>query len=183
MTLWLSSIDLRPPGLEPVIGEWYATTLAAQEGMPPHCTLLYPWQLGGVTESQVAQVAAVAASFAPVGVRVARTGRFPGVLYLCMDSGGVLERLMRAVWDAFPQHPPYAGALGERPQPIPHITVIQGSEQQLDAVEPRVQQRLERSPMEFVVREVTISEQRAELGGRWAVRARIPLPGLPAREP
>jgi len=82
---------------------------------------------------------------------------------------------MRAVWSAFPESPPYEGVLGADPKPIPHITVLKGPDDQLDEVERAVQGRLESSPIELIVREITISEKLSTNDGRWHLRDRVSL--------
>jgi hypothetical protein len=177
-----SSIDLWLPCLNPVMGEWYPTTSAAQEGMPPHCSLLYPWRHGPATNADVALLTAVVSSFGPINLRIDSTGRFPGVLYLRPNSRGRLESLMRAVWSAFPESPPYEGIFGADPKPIPHITVLKGLDDQLDEAERAVQGRLELSPIELIVCEITISEKLSANDGRWHLRDRVSLHAKPSEE-
>ena len=91
-------------------------------GVPAHVTLLFPFVPptdfdGGVLtrlKDAVQSVAAFDCAFA-------RTQRFGDeVLWLAPEPDEPFRRLTAAIWQAFPDHPPYGGA---HPDPTPHLTV------------------------------------------------------------
>lgn len=90
-----------------------------------HVTVLGPW-VRDPTADDLVRIAAIAASAEPFDYRLAATGVFPnGIIHLVPDPAEPFSTLTDRVWDAFPDHPPYADAfLGA----TPHVT--------LDAVGP-----------------------------------------------
>ena len=77
-----------------------------------------------------------------------------------LGGGWAVEDLTAAVWQRWPDHPPYEG---EHDEPIPHLTV---SETPID-----VQLEL---PIACRAREVTLIEE-SEADGRWSVRRAFPF--------
>jgi 2'-5' RNA ligase len=172
----LASIDILLPSLLPVIGEWYSKTPSADDGMPPHCTLLYPWRRSEMLRTDLEQLRQVASSFGPIQVELRGLGRFPNVaLYLVPEPGDILCALMRAIWKAFPDSPPYEGAFGLRPAPVPHVTVAKGTDGYLNEVEPLVRARVLARPLEVQVREICVSVDGAAPGGKWTTLHRVAL--------
>src|SRR5688572_4045227 len=154
----LASIDILLPSLLPVIGEWYCRTQAADDGMPPHCTLLYPWRRSSLLSTDLEQLRQIASSYGPMQVELRELDRFPNVAsYLVPEPRDVLCALMGAIWDAFPDSPPYEGAFGRRPPPVPHVTVAKGPDSYLNEVEPLVRARVLASPLKVQVREISVS--------------------------
>ena len=70
-------------------------------------------------------VAGIAASTAPVRVRLADLAQFPdGIIHLVPEPDDRLRELTLRLVAAFPQWPPYGGAFGDRPEDVrPHLTV------------------------------------------------------------
>ena len=92
----------------------------------PHVTILDPFVPsfdldGGV----VSAVRDVVSSFAPFSYEVVRLARFPGVLYLAPDPQEPFIGLTEALWQQFPDRPPYNGAFDEI---VPHVTLSLGPE-------------------------------------------------------
>lgn len=96
-------------------------------GVPAHVTLLYPFippdrirvrDLAGLRRALRAEPA-FAIELSAVGTFPADAGR-PGTTYLVPVPAGPLVRLTRAIWAAFPDHPPYGGAFDAI---VPHLTV------------------------------------------------------------
>lgn len=86
-----------------------------------HITALAPFA-PAPTPDQLATVAAIAAATAPITVRLAEIGQFPdGIIHLRPEPDGDLRALTEALVAAFPEHPPYEGRFGPRPQP--HLTL------------------------------------------------------------
>jgi len=172
----LASIDILLPSLLPVIGEWYSRTPAADDGMPPHCTLLYPWRRSRLSRTDLEQLRQIASSYGPILLELRELGRFPNVaLYLVPEPGDVLCALMRTIWEAFPDSPPYEGAFGRRPAPVPHVTVAKGTDGYLNEVEPLVRARVLASPLQVQVQEISVSVEGAGAGGKWGMLHRVQL--------
>lgn len=89
--------------------------------VPPHLTVMYPF----VPVEQMAQAETrlrqIAAGFAPFDLTLSGYGQFPGVTYMQPTDPEPVRALSRAVFAAFPQHPPYGGQFGN--EITPHLTV------------------------------------------------------------
>ena len=113
---------------------------AARQGMPAHVTLIYPFmdpvKLGPTPRARLAEVIR---GFPAFDLRFARIGRFPEVLWIAPEPAEALVALVRAIADAFPDYPPYAGQFETI---IPHVTVAHGEGLDLAALEPEVRARL-----------------------------------------
>lgn len=91
-------------------------------GLPPHVTLLYPFLPPATIDHSVAStVVEVAARFPSFTFRLARVGRFPGVVYVEPEPAHPFVALMDALLDRWPHHPPYGGRYTEF---VPHVTVL-----------------------------------------------------------
>lgn len=128
--------------------------------------LLFPFRpAGGVTDDTVAELSALLGRFPSFPFRLARTGRFPGVLYLDPEPAARFRELTEALVARWPESPPYEGAYDEV---VPHLTVVE-SGAETDGLEAEVVRRL---PIEAVAGQVWLLRQHR---GRWGVRARFPL--------
>jgi len=94
--------------------------------MPTHITLLFPFlPRAHLNDAQLAALASIAAATPPIDLRITRTGRFPGVLWLDPASLAC-ERLIETVRSRWPQHPPYGRADF---QVIPHLTILRDADE------------------------------------------------------
>lgn len=90
-----------------------------------HVTALGPFDPAPVPEV-LDGVAAIAASTAPVAVRLERLAQFPnGIIHLVPDPDDALRDLTARLVAAFPDWPPYAG---EFEDVCPHLTVDAASD-------------------------------------------------------
>jgi 2'-5' RNA ligase len=86
-----------------------------------HVTALGPWVPDPGAED-LAAVASIAATTAPVAVRLAELAQFPdGIIHLVPQPPDALRALTARLVEAFPAWPPYAGAFGDDVRP--HVTV------------------------------------------------------------
>lgn len=111
------------PAAEPLVGELrHHLDAAAAWGVPAHVTVLYPFvEPAAVNEHLIATLAAAVGSVSAFDCSFLRTRWFgEDVLWLDPEPAQPFRQLTTAVWDAFPQHPPYGGAHDDV---IPHLTV------------------------------------------------------------
>lgn len=150
------------PEAEPQVGELrLAHDSSAALGVPAHVTILFPFL--DTAELDEAAIADLIAEFPAFDFELDRVERFEdGVTWLRPTPSLPFVDLTTAVWQRWPERPPYEGAFDE---PIPHLTV---SETPLDL-------HLE-LPIAARAREVTLIE-RDEASGRWSARLHLPLLG------
>ncbi|HSL10921.1 MAG TPA: 2'-5' RNA ligase family protein [Actinomycetota bacterium] len=165
-----TALLIEVPEAEPLVGRWRAAhDPSSALGVPAHVTLVFPFvdreRLDGDVASRVA-AAIERSGVAPFDVRFERPGRFPGVVYLEPAPAEPFLRLIGAVVDAFPDHPPYGGAFETV---VPHLTVADDPEADLDAIEASVRPGL---PIVAPVRQVALM---AAAPAGWTTLERFPL--------
>jgi hypothetical protein len=150
------------PEAEPQIGELrLAHDSSAARGVPAHVTVLFPFL--DTAELDESALADLISRFPAFDFELDRVERFPdGATWLHPSPSLPFVDLTAAVWQRWPERPPYEGAFDEV---IPHVTI---SETPLD-----VQLEL---PIAARAREVTLIEE-DERSGRWAARLHLPLLG------
>ncbi len=162
------------PEAEPVVSEHRRhLDTSASWGVPAHVTVLYPFVApGAVTERLITDLSAAVATVGPFDVAFAATGWFDqDVLWLAPEPAEPFRDLTTAVWAAFPDHPPYAGA---HDGSTPHLTVAERSHADLAtlrAVERAVQGCL---PVSARIEEVLLIAGTAAPAS-WAVLRTLPL--------
>ena len=112
--------------------------------MPAHVTVLYPFVSPETVDVPfVAALAAAVASVRAFDCTFATTGWFGrDVLWLAPEPADPFRQLTSAVWTAFPDFPPYGGAIDGS---APHLTLAEralGQAGDLEAVEAAVQPAL-----------------------------------------
>lgn len=134
---------------------------SAARGVPAHVTVLFPFlDTEALDEPALAELVS---GFPAFDFELDRLERFPaGVTWLRPAPSAPFSDLTAAVWQRWPECPPYEGA---HHVVIPHLTL---SETPVD-----VQLDL---PIPARAREVTLIEE-DEPGGRWAARLHLPLLG------
>lgn len=98
---------------------------AAQDGIPSHFTVIYPFKpLEHMTAADHRRLEELTQAHETFSIRLGRTGWFGrDVLFLAPDDPDPISQLIRRVGTAFPDHPPYGGQYAE---PVPHLTVGHG---------------------------------------------------------
>jgi hypothetical protein len=132
----------------------------AEPGVPAHVTILYPFADGSkVDETAVAEIAG---SFAPFDFELDGFEQFDdGLAWLRAEPAETFVALTNAVWNRFPDYPPYEGAHDVL---VPHLTIS------------KVPVDLELElPIRATAREVTLIQ---EVDGRWSARCVFPLQGV-----
>lgn len=148
------------PEAEPAVGALrFAHDGTAALGVPAHVTILVPFAPpGDVDESALEELFARFSAFNFALTRVERSDA--GLVWLAPRPSLPFVDLTAAVWQRWPDYPPYEGVYDEV---IPHLTV---SKQPID-----VQIEL---PIACRAREVVLIEEREE-DGRWTARRAFPL--------
>jgi 2'-5' RNA ligase len=141
---------------------------AAGAGVPAHVTVVFPFLPAERLDADVRRIlAAIAASTEPFEVHFAEVGRFPTVVYLTPKPSGPFTRLTDAVFERFPDFPPYDGAFEVV---IPHLTITESTAAPLEAIACEAARSLP-----FARRVTTLEVLVEGTGGRWHARWRIPL--------
>lgn len=133
-----SVLQLPVPPLE----EWVRTRTAHYDGgfvsADPrfghaHITALGPFD-PAPSRAALDVIGAIAASTAPVAVRLERLAQFPnGIIHLVPDPDAALRGLTARLVAAFPAWPPYGGEFGDDVRP--HLTVDAASDTPSNAVD------------------------------------------------
>lgn len=150
------------PEAEAQVGELrLAHDWSAARGVPAHVTILFPFLDADAVEE--AAIADLISGFPAFDFELDRMERFEnGTTWLRPAPAAPFLDLTAAVWQRWPDHPPYEGAHDEV---IPHLTV---SDTHLEASFDL--------PIAARAREVTLIEE-AEPDGAWRTRLHLPLLG------
>lgn len=133
---------------------------SAARGVPAHVTILFPFL--DTEELDEAALADLISRFPAFDFELDRVEQFPdGATWLRPTPSRPFVDLTAAVWQRWPEHPPYEGLHDEV---IPHLTL---SETPIDV-------RME-LPIAARAREVTLIEE--EPSGQWIARLHLPLLG------
>ena len=127
--------------------------------VPAHVTILFPFaDAGDVDEDALRQLFA---RFRPFDFELDRIERFAdaGTVWLHPEPSAPFGDLTQAVWERWPEHPPYGGL---HETVIPHVTV---SEEPVEVDVPL--------PISSRADEVTLIEEVEP--GRWTARSRFAL--------
>jgi len=143
--------------------ELMPATVAA--GIPFHVTLLFPFG------EPADEARALFADREPFAFELTRVSAWPEVVYLVPEPDGELRACMTALFERFPQWPPYGGINADV---IPHATLAE------DVDGPAVRDEIERRlaphlPHRCQARDVSLLERFAP--DRWRERERLPLGG------
>jgi 2'-5' RNA ligase len=146
---------------------------SAADGMPAHITLLYPFKLSDQDDQAALDyLGKCFERFALFGFALASIRRFPdAVLYLAPEPDEPFRQLTLAIWDQYPESPPYGG---KWPDIIPHLCLAWVSdEHKLDRIADDFARASQgRLPIRGTAAEVALMEKRS---GRWFVRTTFAL--------
>jgi 2'-5' RNA ligase len=111
------------PEAEPAVGAHRAALdRAASWGVPAHVTVVFPFLAPDVVDDDVLAALRATIGAVPRFTTALRSlGWFEErVVYLAPDPDDGFRRLIHAVWQRFPDAPPYGGA---HPDVVPHLTI------------------------------------------------------------
>lgn len=110
-----SAILVALPELHELTDRWCSACLVPSdpprplaEVVPPHLTVLVPWAPQPDAD-MVASLRELAASHPPFELRFGSVSVWENELVVLEPESGQLDRLLAAVWQAFPDYPPYEG--------------------------------------------------------------------------
>jgi 2'-5' RNA ligase len=162
-----SALIVAVPESAAVVDPWRERTLPERPsiGVPAHVTLLFPFAPPDqVDEVQLRELFADQQSFP---FRLARTERFPRILYLAPEPAEPFARVTQTLAARFPAYPPYEGAFETI---VPHLTVAAGDDALLDEVDAAVAPSL---PIEAEAREAVLLVEVVPDWARWETRERF----------
>ena len=167
----LSSIDIQFGELTELLSRWRESTVEVSAlGVPPHITLLFPWRNAPLEDGDLQQLEKVLADFEPSDLCFDRVGTFEGgVVYLALKDESMPREMMKAVFAAFPDTPPYSGAFTG---PSPHLTVARCLPESSSNLGDEIAEALS-LPMTFHVNKIVVMEERED--GRWFNRHVVKL--------
>jgi 2'-5' RNA ligase len=146
---------------------------SASAGMPAHITLLYPFKPSDeVGETVIRSLRHCFMRFNAIQFSLSSIRRFPKeVLYLAPEEDEPFRQLTLAIWDQYPETPPYGG---EWPDIVPHLSVAALQEKrQLDRVTDEFVEACQgKLPISAAASEVALMDNGA---GLWQVRALFSL--------
>lgn len=135
---------------------------SARLGVPAHVTVLYPFMPPEhVDESVLQQVQSLLSAFDGFGFVLDRVGRFPGTAYLAPEAADRFVSLTLGLVRLFPEYRPYGG---RHESIVPHLTVAQAAEAELDAVESQLRAALPAAGIAASCNELVLIENSS---GRW----------------
>jgi 2'-5' RNA ligase len=146
---------------------------SAAAGMPAHITLLHPFKPPDeVDEVLLDNLRHCFTRFAPIQFSLSSIRRFPvEVLYLAPEPDEPFRQLTLAIWERYPETPPYGGKWSNI---VPHLSVAWLKDQeQLDGIaNDFVEVSREQLPIRATASEVALMDNRS---GCWQVRAMFSL--------
>jgi len=119
----VTALALLIPEAEPVWGPYRARhDPSAAVGMPAHITVIYPFMPPGDVAAEVTtRIGAIAAANETMTLSFHRIGAFDNAtLFLIPDPAEPVRDLTVALWQAFPDFPPYGGLHDEI---VRHLTI------------------------------------------------------------
>lgn len=171
-----SALIVQVPEAEPFVrGLRSRFDFRSSEGVPAHITVLHPFVPYPVPRTSLDQLEQLFSSHDAFEFRLTSIGRWPDNLHLLPLPAEPFVALTRAVWAAFPTHPPYEGRFSDI---VPHLSVAQGGTELLDEAEPLLGRVIPLSGIAGVCREVSLL---ALTGSTWEVTYRFPLRLPPAQ--
>jgi 2'-5' RNA ligase len=145
---------------------------SAADGMSAHITLLYPFKTPDeVDDMTLGKLRDGFARFKPIQFALSAIRRFPEVLYLAPQPDDPFRQLTLAIWNLFPETPPYRGKWLDI---TPHLSIAwHADEQQLSAIADDFAKASQgKLPIRAIASKVALMDNRS---GLWEVSATFSL--------
>jgi 2'-5' RNA ligase len=143
---------------------------SARRNVPAHVTVLYPFvPPEQIDDGVLERLRTIANALRCFDYRLARIERFPVALYLAPDPGETYAALTNAVFQAFPDYPPFEGKFDTV---VPHVTVAHGDEPLLCEIAVELRISLPASGIAARCHELVLMENTS---GRWEQMHAFPL--------
>jgi 2'-5' RNA ligase len=140
---------------------------SAAAGVPAHITLLYPFKAPDELEHlTLGTLRDCFARVEPIRFLLGTIQRFAEVVYLAPEPDEPFRQLTLAIWNLFPETPPYRG---KWPGIVPHLSVASDTnERQLTAIADEFASASQgQLPIHAIASEIALLEKKS---GRWSVR-------------
>jgi hypothetical protein len=168
-----SALIIAVPEAEPLVKDLRERfDWSAAQGVPAHITILYPFMPPDkITPEVLADLHEFFAQFAAFEFTLPETRRFSTVLYLAPSPAEFFKVLMQAVFDRYPDYPPYGG---EYTDVTPHLTIADRlTTEQLDNFEREfLREHGAQLPVKAKASDVLLIENTS---GRWKTWQVFPL--------
>jgi 2'-5' RNA ligase superfamily len=141
-------------------------------GTPAHITLIYPFlPPRAIGAQQIEGLRQCFAGFRPLRFSLNRIRRFAGAIYLAPEPEEPFRALTRAIWQRYPEAPPYGGRF---PEITPHLTLTQlDDEARLEQIAQEFAEEAQALlPIHAAANEVGLMENST---GAWQPRMRLRL--------
>lgn len=170
----LTGIDLQIGKRAQMLDPWRNDTVeVATLGVPPHITLLYPWRSAPLEERDLQLLEETLTGFEPFELCFDRLATLEvGVIYLGLKGERAPRAMMKAIFTAFPDTPPYGGVFAN---PASHLTVAKCAPKNPVTLHNEFAEELGLPPKRRVD-EVVVMEEREEK--RWFNRYTVRLQSL-----
>jgi 2'-5' RNA ligase len=143
---------------------------SARRNVPAHVTVLYPFMPPAqIDDGVLERLRGIARAVRCFDYRLARIERFPVALYLAPDPGDSYAALTDAVFQAFPDYPPFEGKFDTV---VPHVTVAHGDEPLLCEIDVELRISLPATGISARCHELVLIENTS---GRWEPMQVFPL--------
>ncbi len=171
-----SALLVEVGAVEPFVHSWrLAHDPVASRGIPAHITALFPFKPPALLDAPCQEmVARIVREIPAFSFQLTGLEEFPDALWLEPEPAAPFHALTRALADAFPDCPPYAG---RHTTLIPHLTIAMATEG-----EQRAQLRAQFSPtleriLPLEARAADVALYVSDDAGRWRRAASFPFGG------
>ncbi|MBO9652273.1 MAG: GNAT family N-acetyltransferase [Variovorax sp.] len=160
----ISAFVVKVPAAELLVGPLRERFDATSKlGVPAHITVLVPFMdPGDITTDVLEKAQRALEQTAAFSFELGSVGRFPETAYLVPEPPAPFVAMTRAIAEAFPGFPPYAG---EHHGVVPHLTVAHGNAAEADEAAETLRLRLDQgAAVKANCSSVTLIENST---GRW----------------
>jgi len=161
-------LDDARPQLEPVRAQFHAGSVAL--GIPLHVTLLYPFAPPDQVDEEALED--FFAQFDAFTLTLTGLASWPLVVYAVPEPRNQLLAMMHALFEKYPEYPPYEGEIAE-PEPHATLTELEQSDSLTDVLAEIQERTGSLFPLTCEVRDVALLEEYEP--ERWRERRRFQL--------